>query len=139
MCEGCIHWFIIDCGTLDSEPAVIRHWAMLCNYTDSVNDVISYLDKFSSWTGLNNCECICEFFVCFFYGLCFIIFNNIEMLFWNAEKTKLMLISVQVIKGRMPNKRGLNYCVYINIISQPCLPTSCEKNQQHKLLSYIYL
>ena len=36
------------------------------------------------------------------------------MLFWNAEKTKLMLISVQVIKGRMPNKRGLNYCVYIN-------------------------
>ena len=80
-----------------------------------------------------------NFLFVFFYGLCFIIFNNIEMLFWNAEKTKLMLISVQVIKGRMPNKRGLNYCVYINIISQPCLPTSCEKNQQHKLLSYIYL
>ena len=76
MCEGCIHWFIIDCGTLDSEPAVIRHWAMLCNYTDSVNDVISYLDKFSSWTGLNNCECICEFFVCFFLWLMLYYFQQ---------------------------------------------------------------
>ena len=80
-----------------------------------------------------------NFCLFFLWLMHIIIFNNIEMLFWNAEKTKLMLISVQVIKGRMPNKRGLNYCVYINIISQPCLPTSCEKNQQHKLLSYIYL
>ena len=69
MCEGCIHWFIISLVTIDSEPAVIRPWARLCNYTALVNDVISYLDKFSSWTELNNSE---------YKKTCWLVYHNVN-------------------------------------------------------------